>query len=84
MELLEGEYLLIHGTGDDNVHSQNTMRMVNALVEANKQFDLFVYPDKAHGIDKGNNTRLHLYNKMTNFMDNSIGKSKDDEIQIKN
>lgn len=84
VELLEGDYLLIHGTGDDNVHSQNTMRMVNALVEANKQFDLFVYPDKTHGIYKGNNTRLHLYNKMTIFMDNSIGKSKDDEFQIKN
>jgi len=75
VELLEGDYLLIHGTGDDNVHSQNSMQMVNALVEANKQFDLFVYPDRAHGINKGNNTRLHLYSKMTNFMDNSIGKS---------
>ena len=84
VELLKGDYLLIHGTGDDNVHSQNTMRMVNALVEANKEFDLFVYPDRAHGINKGNNTRLHLYNKMTNFMDNSIGKSQNNEIQIKN
>jgi len=60
------------------------MRMINALVEANKQFDLVVYPDRGHGIFKGNNTRLHLYNKMTNFMDNSIGKSADKEIQIKN
>ena len=84
VELLEGDYLLIHGTGDDNVHSQNTMRMVNALVEANKQFDLFVYPDKAHGIYKGNNTRLHLYNKMTIFMDNAIGTNEDSENQIKN
>jgi len=84
VELLEGDYLLIHGTGDDNVHSQNSMQMVNALVEANKQFDLFVYPDRTHGIYKGNNTRLHLYNKMTTFIDNSIGKPKDDEFQIKN
>ena len=84
VELLKGDYLLIHGTGDDNVHSQNSMRMINALVEANKQFDLFVYPDRAHGIFKGNNTRLHLYSKMTNFMDKSIGKSENVEIQIKN
>jgi len=84
VELLEGDYLLIHGTGDDNVHAQNSMRMINALVEANKQFDLFIYPDRTHGIYKGNNTRLHLYNKMTNFIDNSIGKSADIEIQIKN
>ena len=83
VELLKGDYLLIHGTGDDNVHSQNSMQMINALVEANKQFDLFVYPDRAHGINKGNNTRLHLYNKMTSFMDKSIGKSENDEIQIK-
>lgn len=84
VELLKGDYLLIHGTGDDNVHAQNSMRMINALVEANKQFDLFVYPDRTHGIYKGNNTRLHLYNKMTNFMDKSIGESKNDEIEIKN
>ncbi len=84
VELLKGDYLLIHGTGDDNVHSQNSMRMINALVEANKQFDLYIYPDRTHGIYKGNNTRLHLYNKMTNFIDNSIGKSETKDIQIKN
>jgi len=84
VELLKGDYLLIHGTGDDNVHSQNSMRMINALVEANKQFDLSIYPDRTHGIYKGNNTRLHLYNKMTNFIDNSIGESETKDIQIKN
>lgn len=83
-ELLRGDYLLIHGTGDDNVHVQNSMRMVNALVKANKQFDYFSYPDRAHGIYKGNNTRLHLYKKMTNFIDNSIGKSENNDIHIKN
>ena len=83
-DLLRGDYLLVHGTGDDNVHSQNSMQMINALVDANKQFDLFIYPDKAHGILKGNNTRLHLYTKLTTFMDNSIGKSEENEFQIKN
>ena len=84
VELLKGDYLLVHGTGDDNVHSQNSMRMINGLVEANKQFDLMVYPDRTHGIYKGNNTRLHLFKKMTNFIDNSLGESENKEIQIRN
>ncbi len=68
---LKGKYLLIHGSADDNVHYQNTMEMVNALVKANKQFDLFIYPDKNHGIS-GGNTRMHLYTKMTDFILNNL------------
>ncbi len=64
---LKGKYLLIHGSADDNVHYQNTMEMINALVKANKQFDLFIYPDKNHSI-YGGNTRIHLYTKMTDFI----------------
>jgi len=67
VEKLKGDYLLIHGGGDDNVHLQNTMRMVEALVQANKQFDWAIYPDRNHGI-YGGNTRLHLYTLMTNFI----------------
>ncbi|MDB4773627.1 S9 family peptidase, partial [Flavobacteriaceae bacterium] len=70
-ELLKGDYLLVHGSGDDNVHLQNTMRMAEALVQANKPFELMIYPDKNHGI-YGGNTRLHLYNKMTNFILNKL------------
>ncbi len=70
-ELLEGNYLLIHGSGDDNVHVQNTMRMIEALVQANKQFDWGIYPDKNHGI-YGGNTRIHLFNKMTNFLKENL------------
>ena len=66
VNLLKGKYLLIHGSGDDNVHYQNTMEMVNALVKADKQFDLFIYPNKNHGI-YGGNTRNHLFNMMLNF-----------------
>ncbi len=66
-ELLEGKYLLVHGSGDDNVHVQNTMRMIEALVQANKDFEWAIYPDKAHSI-RGGNTRLHLYTKMTKFI----------------
>ncbi|CAL2088650.1 S9 family peptidase [Tenacibaculum sp. 190524A02b] len=70
-ELLKGKYLLVHGTGDDNVHVQNATRMAEALIQANKQFDWAFYPDKNHGI-YGGNTRLHLYTKMTNFIQNNL------------
>jgi dipeptidyl-peptidase-4 len=63
---LKGKYLLIHGSADDNVHYQNTMEMINALVKADKQFDLFIYPNKNHGI-YGGNTRNHLFTMMLNY-----------------
>ncbi|UNZ00156.1 S9 family peptidase [Zhouia spongiae] len=69
---LKGDYLLIHGTADDNVHVQNTMRMAEALIQANKQFDWAIYPDKNHGI-YGGKTRLQLYTKMTDFIDEHLG-----------
>ena len=71
-ELLKGDYMLIHGSSDDNVHVQNSMRMIEALVQADKQFEWGIYPDKNHGI-YGGNTRLHLYKKMTNFIYKSLG-----------
>lgn len=64
---LKGHYLLVHGSADDNVHYQNTMEMINALVAANKQFELMIYPNRNHGI-YGGNTRVHLYNLMTDFL----------------
>ncbi|WP_461444624.1 S9 family peptidase [Maribacter sp.] len=70
-EMLKGNYLLVHGSGDDNVHVQNSMRMIEALVQANKQFDLAIYPDKNHGI-YGGNTRIHLFNKMTKFIKENL------------
>lgn len=71
VEKLKGSYLLVHGMADDNVHLQNTSEMIEALVEADKQFDLFVYPNKNHGI-YGGNTRYHLYKKMTDFLDANL------------
>ena len=71
VEKLKGKYLLVHGSADDNVHYQNTMEMTNALVNANKQFDLFIYPNKNHGI-YGGYTRLHLFTKMTNFIEENL------------
>lgn len=67
VEKLKGNYLLIHGTADDNVHYQNALEMQKALINANKDFDSEAYPNKNHGIS-GGNTRLHLYRKMTNFI----------------
>lgn len=67
VDRLKGNYLLIHGTADDNVHFQNTVEMVSALQKAGKQFDLMIYPDKNHGI-YGGNTRYHLYELMTKFI----------------
>ncbi len=67
IDLLKGNYLIIHGSADDNVHLQNTIEMSRALIKANKQFEQFIYPDKAHSIS-GGVTRLNLYTKMTNFI----------------
>ncbi len=71
VDKLEGKYLLVHGSGDDNVHVQNSMRLIESLIQANKQFDWAIYPDKNHGI-YGGNTRLHLYTKMTNFIEENL------------
>jgi dipeptidyl-peptidase-4 len=64
---LQGKYFLIHGAADDNVHYQNSMEMISALVKANKQFDLFIYPNKNHGI-YGGNTRNHLFNMIHDYI----------------
>lgn len=66
VDKMKGKYLLIHGSGDDNVHVQNTMEMVKALVKENVDFDMFIYTNKTHGIG-GGVTREHLFNKMLNF-----------------
>ncbi|MBP8823192.1 MAG: S9 family peptidase [Flavobacteriales bacterium] len=64
---LKGNYLLVHGLADDNVHFQNSAEMTTALVKANKQFTEMMYPDKNHGI-YGGTTRLHLFTLMTDFV----------------
>lgn len=64
---LKGNLLLVHGTGDDNVHFQNAVALQEALIKANKQFESFYYPNRNHGIS-GGVTRLHLYQMMTEFL----------------
>lgn len=66
-QLLKGNFLLIHGTADDNVHFQNSMEFSEALIQNKKQFEFMAYPDKNHGIF-GGQTRPQLYQKMTNFL----------------
>lgn len=67
VEKLNGKLLLIHGTGDDNVHVQNSIELAEKLIQAEKQFTMMLYPDKNHGI-YGGNTRMHLYTLMSNFV----------------
>jgi len=67
VEKLTGKFLLVHGMGDDNVHFQNAVELAEALVQADKQFGIMYYRNRSHGIS-GGNTRLHLYNKMTDFV----------------
>ncbi|GAA3578455.1 S9 family peptidase [Snuella lapsa] len=89
VDKLKGDFLLVHGSADDNVHLQNTMRLVEALIQADKPFEWAVYPDDNHGI-YGGNTRLHLYKKMTRFIHEKLGdkrqveeSKKDKTIEIK-
>ena len=66
VEKIKGNYLIIHGTADDNVHFQNTVEMLDAMIKKNVNYDSEFYPNKNHGIS-GGKTRFHLYNKMLNF-----------------
>ncbi|GJM61346.1 S9 family peptidase [Persicobacter diffluens] len=67
VDKLEGNFFLIHGTADDNVHFQNAVELENALISANKQFRSFYYPNRNHGI-YGDNATRHLYTMMTNYI----------------
>jgi len=65
---LEGNLLVVHGTGDDNVHYQGTERLINVLIENNKPFTMMAYPNRTHGISEGRNTTLHLRELLTRFL----------------
>ena len=68
---LKGRLLIVHGSGDDNVHFQNTQAMINALVQANRPFSLMVYPNRNHSIS-GGTTRQHLYSLLTRFVEANL------------
>ena len=65
---LKGDLLVVHGSGDDNVHYQNTEALVNALVKANKPFQLMVYPNRTPCICEGEGTSIHLYSLLTRYL----------------
>ncbi|MBS1811552.1 MAG: S9 family peptidase [Acidobacteria bacterium] len=65
---LQGQLLIVHGTGDDNVHYQGTEALINALVAANKPFTMMAYPNRSHGIYEGPGTTRHLYELLTRFL----------------
>jgi len=69
---LQGKLLIIHGTGDDNVHYQSFEKLVNELIANNKLFSMMIYPNRSHGIYEGKNTTLHLYRTMFNFIKNNL------------
>ena len=71
VDSLRGDLLLVHGSGDDNVHYQNSEALVNRLVQANKPFQMMEYPNRNHGIF-GGNTRLHLFTLLTTYLDEHV------------
>ncbi len=68
---IKGKFLIIHGSADDNVHMQNSLEMINAMVGYNIPFDMMIYPNKNHGI-YGGLTRLHIYSKMLKFVKENL------------
>jgi dipeptidyl-peptidase-4 len=69
---LRGQLLVVHGSGDDNVHYQGTESLINALVAANKPFTMMVYPNRSHGIYEGTGTRRHLFGLLTHFLEEKL------------
>lgn len=65
---LKGNLLIVHGTGDDNVHYQGFEALVNELVANNKKFTMMAYPNRSHGIYEGKGTTMHLYALLTRFL----------------
>ena len=63
---------MVHGTGDDNVHYQGTERLINELVRHNRPFDMLAYPNRQHGIRKGEGTELHLHSTMTRYFEEHL------------
>jgi dipeptidyl-peptidase-4 len=69
---LSGNLLLVHGTGDDNVHYQGSERLINAMIERGKTFTMMAYPNRSHGIFEGPGTTLHLYRLLTDYLEEHL------------
>jgi len=72
VEGFRGDLLLVHGSGDDNVHFQNSEVLINALVAENKPFEMMDYPNRTHCVCQGKNTTLHLFSLITRFLDEHL------------
>ncbi len=88
---LEGDLLLVHGTGDDNVHYQGAELLINELIAQGKQFTMMAYPNRSHGIREGKGTTMHLYTLLTNYLEEHLPpgpkprpEAEADEVQIRN
>jgi dipeptidyl-peptidase-4 len=68
---LKGNLLMVHGTGDDNVHYQNMELLINELVKHNKHFTMMAYPNRSHGIYEGEGTTIHLYTLLTKYLNDN-------------
>ena len=71
-EGLAGKLLLVHGSGDDNVHFQGTERLVNRLIALGKPFDFMEYPNRTHSISEGEGTSLHLYSLLARYLTENL------------
>jgi len=71
-EGLRGKLLIVHGTGDDNVHFQGDQKLINRLVELGKQFDFMEYPNRTHGISEGRGTQLHVYTLLARYLEEHL------------
>jgi len=78
---LKGDLLLVHGSGDDNVHFQNSEALINALVAANKPFTMMDYPNRSHCICEGPNTTRHLFELLTRYLGEHLGAPERKEPQ---
>jgi len=65
---LKGNLLIVHGTGDDNVHYQGTEKLINELIKYNKHYTMLSYPNRSHGIREGKGTTMHLYTELTRYL----------------
>jgi dipeptidyl-peptidase-4 len=69
---LSGHLLVVHGSGDDNVHYQGTELLINRFVELGKPFDLMVYPNRTHALSEGNGTSLHVFSLFTRYLEEHV------------
>jgi dipeptidyl-peptidase-4 len=78
---LKGDLLIVHGTGDDNVHYQGTEVLINELIKLNKPFSMMAYPNRTHSISEGENTSRHLYGLLTRYLNEHLPVATTEELK---